>query len=125
MKPAESYNNQESGHTKASQKMNMLLQNIIEEINESKSFTQITPTNMGGENKSSQMSIQIKVAEDEANRDSYTQLGPKLEYKQQIKSLNKSSSTRIGLKYLARNDEANLNENSSIEGSNEQPVMRS
>ena len=35
----------------------MLLQNIIEEINESKSHTQITPTNMGGEDKSSQMSI--------------------------------------------------------------------
>ena len=55
------------------------------------------------------MSIQQNVAYDEVNRDSYTQLGPKLKYKQVVKSLNKSSSTRIGMKYLGRIDDACLN----------------
>jgi hypothetical protein len=55
------------------------------------------------------MSIQRNVAHDEGNRDSYTQLGPKLKYKQVMKSLNKSSNTRIGMKYLGRNDEVCLN----------------
>ena len=71
------------------------------------------------------MSIQKNIANDEINRDSYTQLGPKLKYKQDIKSLNKSSSTRIGMKYLGRNDDVNFNQDSSFEGINEQPVMKS
>ena len=70
------------------------------------------------------MSIQRNVADDEVNRDSYTKLGPKLQYKQVTKSLNKSSSTRIGLKYLGRNDEC-LNQDSSFENHNDQPIMRS
>ena len=71
------------------------------------------------------MSIQQNVAYDEVNRDSYAQLGPKLKYKQVVKSLNKCSSTRIGMKYLGRNDDACLNQDSSFENPNDQPVMRS
>jgi hypothetical protein len=50
MKPAESYSNQ-GEKTQANQKVNMLLQNIIEEINESKTLSMISPSSKGDNHK--------------------------------------------------------------------------
>ena len=127
MNPAESYATV-SGSTEANKKVNKLLQNIIEEINESttksiKSAMESSPPLSGTmKSKNSYMEIQLSEA-NKQNRDAYTTLGPKLKYKQASRTLNKSSSTKIKLKYLEENF---LNQDSSFDNTTcDKPGMKS
>lgn len=73
----------------ANQNIRKQLQNITEELNESKTQSLLSPVE---EQRRSFMSIQKNEAVNE-NRDAYTQMGAKLKYKEQSRQMARSSST--------------------------------